>query len=39
MPDDWETSYGTHPDEADNNGDLDEDGYTNLEEYINSITP
>ena len=37
MPDSWETSYGTNPNVADNNGDLDSDGYTNLEEYINSL--
>ncbi len=37
MPDSWETSYGTNPNVADNNGDLDSDGYTNLEEYLNSL--
>jgi hypothetical protein len=37
MPDAWETAYGTNPNVADNNGDLDGDGYTNLEEYINSL--
>ena len=37
MPDSWESSYGTNPSVADNNGDLDSDGYTNLEEYINSL--
>jgi len=37
MPDSWETAYGTNPNVADNNGDLDSDGYTNLEEYINSL--
>jgi pectate lyase len=36
MPDAWETAYGTNPNVADNNGDLDSDGYTNLEEYIHS---
>ena len=34
MPNDWELNYGTNPDIADNNGDLDSDGYTNLEEYL-----
>jgi hypothetical protein len=34
MPDDWEALYGTDPAKADNNGDLDGDGYTNLEEYL-----
>ncbi|MFA6134057.1 MAG: choice-of-anchor D domain-containing protein [Phycisphaerae bacterium] len=45
MPDSWETWYGTTPTVADNNGDLDGDGYTNLEAYLqyrvdpNSIVP
>lgn len=34
MPDAWETLYGTNPAKADNNGDLDGDGYTNLETYL-----
>jgi len=34
MPNFWEQIYGTNPSLADNNGDLDADGYTNLEEYI-----
>ncbi|MBM4372198.1 MAG: hypothetical protein FJ098_11120 [Deltaproteobacteria bacterium] len=34
MPDAWETAYGTDPDQADNNGDRDGDGWTNLEEYL-----
>ena len=37
MPDAWESANGTNPNVADNNGDLDGDGYTNLEEYINSL--
>jgi len=37
MPDSWENSYGTNPNVADNNGDLDSDGYTNLEEYLHSL--
>ncbi len=37
MPDTWEDSYGTDDLVADNNGDLDSDGYTNLEEYLNSL--
>jgi pectate lyase len=37
MPDAWETAYGTNPNVPDNNGDLDGDGYTNLEEYLNSL--
>ena len=35
MPDWWEKAYGTNPSIADNNGDLNGDGYTNLEEYLN----
>lgn len=39
MPDDWELSHGLNPaDPSDRNGDLDSDGYTNLEQYLNSIT-
>ncbi len=39
MPDDWETSNGLNPNDADDrNGDANKDGYTNLEEYINSLT-
>ena len=37
MPDAWETANGTNPNVADNNGDIDSDGYTNLEEYLNSL--
>ncbi len=37
MPDWWEEAAGTNPLVADNNGDLDGDGYTNLENYINSL--
>jgi hypothetical protein len=37
MPDSWETSLGLNPNVADNNGDFDNDGYTNLEEYINEL--
>ncbi len=37
MPDAWETMHGLNPGVADNNGDFDGDGYTNLEEYINEI--
>ena len=35
MPDWWETAYGTDPHTPDNNGDLDGNHYTNLEEYLN----
>ena len=38
MPDDWETANGLDlSDPEDRNGDLDGDGYTNLEEYLNSL--
>ena len=39
MPNYWEVSYGLDPNVADNNGDFDADGYTNLEEYLNWIAP
>jgi len=40
MPDAWETSHGFDPnDAADGNGDADEDGYTNIEEYLNTTDP
>jgi hypothetical protein len=40
MPDAWETKYGLNPnDAADANGDLNGDGYTNIEKYINGIDP
>jgi len=38
MPDTWEETAGLDPmDPADANGDADGDGYTNIEEYINSL--
>lgn len=38
MPDDWENDHGLNPgDPSDRNGDLDGDGYTNLEEYLNGL--
>lgn len=38
MPDSWETARGLNPSSAsDANGDDDGDGYTNIEEYINSF--
>jgi hypothetical protein len=37
MPDVWEKSHGLNPSVADNNGDFDGDGYTNLEEYVNEL--
>lgn len=39
MADDWETANGLDPNDAeDRNRDRDSDGFTNLEEYINSLT-
>jgi hypothetical protein len=38
MPDAWETAHGLNPhDASDAAGDRDGDGYTNIEEYINSL--
>jgi hypothetical protein len=40
MPDDWERSQGLDPQNyADGTRDEDKDGYTNLEEYLNSLAP
>ena len=40
MPDEWERRYGLNPnDPADANGDINGDGYTNIEKYINGIDP
>ena len=38
MPDDWETARGLNPnDPADGSLDRDSDGYTNVEEFLNSL--
>jgi len=37
MPDSWEEARGLNPDAADDDGDRDGDGYTNIEEYINGL--
>jgi hypothetical protein len=37
MPDDWEQAHGLDPTRDDGAGDRDGDGYTNLEEYLNSL--
>jgi len=38
MPDEWEQANGLNPDDpADGNGDMNNDGYTNLEDYLNSL--
>jgi hypothetical protein len=40
MPDEWETQHGLNPnDPADGAMDSDQDGYTNLEEYLNQTDP
>ncbi|MFM2295199.1 MAG: hypothetical protein RLZZ350_1612, partial [Verrucomicrobiota bacterium] len=39
IPDAWEIAHGLNPNNAsDANGDLNHDGYTNLEKYLNSLT-
>ncbi|OHB63861.1 MAG: hypothetical protein A2168_08840 [Planctomycetes bacterium RBG_13_50_24] len=38
MPDEWERQMNLNPDDAsDAGGDLDSDGYTNIEEYLHSL--
>ncbi len=37
MPAYWEAAHGLNAAVADNNGDFDTDGYTNLEEYLNEV--
>jgi len=38
MPDEWESKHGLNPrDAADASLDRDKDGYTNIEEYLNSV--
>src|SRR5262249_42588623 len=40
MPDGWERRYGLNPhDFSDGSADKDEDGYSNLEEYLNGTDP
>ncbi|MFI1745639.1 polysaccharide lyase [Thalassobellus sediminis] len=40
MPDFWEEKYGLNPNDAsDAKTDLNKDGYTNIEEYINGVNP
>jgi hypothetical protein len=39
MPDDWEIKHGLDPfNKKDGNSDWDQDGYTNLEQYLNELT-
>lgn len=39
MSDLWEQAYGFNPAVKENNGDKDDDGYTNVEEYFNGTDP
>ena len=40
MPDAWEKTHGLNPADADDSRiDLDNDGYTNIEEYLNRTDP
>lgn len=40
MPDAWEKKYGLNPkDPSDAKGDLNTDGYSNIEDYINGVNP
>jgi len=40
MPDDWETKHGLNPhNAADSAGDLNGDGYTNIEDFLNGQDP
>ena len=40
MPDDWETKNGLNPKNTEDASlDRNMDGYTNIEEYLNSVVP
>ena len=40
MPDEWERKFGFNSHSAsDNTRDKDDDGYTNIEEYLNGTDP
>jgi len=40
MPDSWEQEHGLDPkDPSDAAGDLNQDGYTNIEDFINGLDP
>ncbi|SHF74556.1 hypothetical protein SAMN05443549_101206 [Flavobacterium fluvii] len=40
MPDKWEKKHGLNPnDPSDAKGDLNNDGYSNIEDYINGVNP
>jgi len=38
MPDHWEVEHGLDPNVPNNNADFDNDGYTDLEEYLNDVS-
>jgi hypothetical protein len=37
MPDDWEQDHGLNPQQDDHLGDVDGDGYPNVEQYLNTL--
>lgn len=37
MPDDWETAHGLNPNDATDGNETDDEGYTRLELYLNSL--
>src|SRR5690606_8651825 len=37
MPDEWEMMMGYNPDLDDSRGDHDDDGYSNIEEFLNLV--
>ena len=37
MPDEWETSHGLNPNSIDDGKAVADNGYTNIENYINSL--
>jgi hypothetical protein len=40
MPDEWESKHGLDPgNPADAAGDLNTDGYTNIEDFLNGLDP
>ncbi len=39
MPDDWEKKYGLNPNDPTDGALYGDDGYTNLEKYLNSLVP
>jgi hypothetical protein len=39
MPNNAEIAYGTNPSAPDSTGDVDGNGYTNIEDWFNSLTP